>query len=333
MCLAIVKPMGISIPEEHLQNGWDNNDDGAGFVYIDPETKLFVVNKFMTYAAFIEKFNEANEAYGDVSDFLIHFRIASKGVVSIDNCHPFIVDEDRVIIHNGTMWNIDIDKKDKRSDTRVFAEDWLSQLPPDWEDNQIIHLLLEDFLGSTSKMCLLHRTKGIYIYNQDKGMWVDDIWYSNKSYEKRTYTAGFHTNSKNSLTTGFYSFLWQRMVTPEESKNMTKEEIEKHRSWDKYLAGKQSYVSSGHWTRCDLCGDYDERSAMIDMQGDHTGKVWCWDCYKSASTCSVCGKMTPDRCIDEYYNPDDGGTILICDDCVPNVNPIVIEKVDESVCK
>jgi hypothetical protein len=325
MCLAIMKPKGKPILEEYLHNGWLNNDDGAGFCYID-ENKQFVIHKSMTYEGFIDVYKEAVERYGNISDFLIHFRIASKGKTTIDNCHPFIVDKDRVIIHNGTLYNIAIDKGDGRSDTKVFAEDWLSQLPADWEDNKILHLMVEDFISSGSKICMLHRTKGIYIYNEDRGLWTDGVWYSNKSYEKHI------THNFNSMvTTTFYSFKWGRMVTLEESKKMTQQETYEHRNWDLIRKGDKKLTANnsiiGNWIQCDLCKDYDISDNMIDMMGDHANQQWCWDCYKDAEPCDSCGKTFAEKDTDDYYNPESGEMVLLCDTCVPYLNCIEVEKV------
>jgi hypothetical protein len=324
MCLAIVKPKGITISEEHLYNGWLNNNDGAGFACITNEGDFFT-HKSLTYEGFIDVYRNAVKEYGDTSDFLIHFRIASKGSKTIDNCHPFIVDADRIIIHNGTLYNIDIDKKDTRSDTKVFAEDWLAQLPAEWEDNPIIPLMLEDFITSSSKICMLHRTKGIRIFNEDKGLWVTGVWYSNKSYEKYIPFKSYYPS------TTFYSFKWERLVTLAESKKMTDKEIEEHRNWGK-STDKDIALLDKRWIKCACCDEYDTAKNMIDMEGDHKGQQWCWDCYRDSIACDCCGKNLPEKDVDEYYNPDTKELVTLCDDCAPYMNLMEVEKVDESVC-
>jgi hypothetical protein len=318
MCLAIVKPKGIIIPEEHLYNGWLNNNDGAGFACITTEGDFFV-HKSLTYEGFIDVYRNAVKDYGNTSDFLIHFRIASKGNKTIDNCHPFIIDEDRIIIHNGTLYNINIDKKDTRSDTKVFAEDWLSQLPNNWEDNKIIHFMLEDFITSGSKICMLHRTKGIYIFNEDIGVRVDGIWYSNKSYEEYVPFKSYYP------ATSFYSFIEQRLVTFEESKKMTPKEIEEHRKYRR-PAKKEDIVLDKRWVPCYCCGDYDTIANLIDMQGDHVNQMWCWDCYKGLVACDCCGKKLSEKDVDEYYNNDTKELVTLCDECAPYMNLIEVVK-------
>ena len=52
MCIIITAPAGNAIPEDHLKNGFDGNDDGAG-IAIAVDGKV-VVNKFLKYEEFIK---------------------------------------------------------------------------------------------------------------------------------------------------------------------------------------------------------------------------------------------------------------------------------------
>jgi len=303
MCLAIVKPKGVSISEEHLHNGWLNNDHGAGFVCITNEGDFFV-HKSLTYEGFIDVYRNAVKDYGDTSDFLIHFRIASKGNVTLDNCHPFIVDEDRVIIHNGTMYNIDIDKKDTRSDTKVFAEDWLSQLPADWEDNEIINLMIEDFIGA-SKIALLHRTKGVIIYNKDKGVVVDGNWYSNNTYKKYVPMI-VHKDDYD--------------MSPWLKGNYYKEHNNKHKSLSDPI------ISDRRWVICDCCTEYDVYADMKIIGG----KTLCTDCYKTSVICDCCGIRYTEEGVDYYYILESTENAVLCDDCARclEVEKKIVEEED-----
>ena len=181
MCIAIYKPKGVAINPDYLWNGWKNNDDGAGFCYIDEHSEI-IIHRSMTWLGFIDKYTDAEARYGETSPFLIHFRITSKGDTCLDNCHPFKVNDDMAIIHNGTMSSVYIPPNDKRSDTRVFAEDYLRFMPEGWHTNGIIATLIEEFIGY-SKVLMLHRTDGVYIYNEEKGLWHEGCWFSNNSYE------------------------------------------------------------------------------------------------------------------------------------------------------
>ena len=126
------------------------------------------------------------DQYGSTSPFLVHFRIATHGSVDIHNCHPFRVTENKVMIHNG-MIPVVLDKNDKRSDTRVFAENYLSKLPANWPDDPYMVDMVEDYITNGSKIALLSTdTQYVgYILNQKLGHWTDEngIWWSNKSYD------------------------------------------------------------------------------------------------------------------------------------------------------
>lgn len=185
MCIAIYQSTGYRLPKEQMVQSWKNNPDGGGFAYFDGNGEI-VIEKDMELDGMMYKYERAVDRYASTSPFAVHFRIATHGAVNLENCHPFMVSEDTVIIHNGIIPVLFESKEDPRSDTRVFAEDYLTKMKDDWMDDENMMDLVETFIGG-SKLVILSRAgkKDAYIANERTGNWSDDekIWYSNASYK------------------------------------------------------------------------------------------------------------------------------------------------------
>lgn len=186
MCIAIYKPAGKVIEEDVLKTCATNNKDGCGFAYINTDhlgVKRIKVKKTMDFEIFIRQYKRACKNNPD-SPFLIHFRIATHGEVSKFNCHPFVVDEDVVFVHNGMI--SDVAKDTRKSDTQMFNEEILKGLhPEDLVYNNTIKRLLEEFIGWNSKLIFMNIDGDIQICNEKKGNWEDGCWYSNTSWKPK----------------------------------------------------------------------------------------------------------------------------------------------------
>lgn len=179
MCIAVAIPEGQVIPFEHLEEGARANPDGCGIGWFE-DGKLHTFT-CMLFKDFTLKYEEIMMRLVS-PQLLIHFRITSKGATTLENCHPFWVNEDNILIHNGTFSGIPKDLMvNGRSDTAVFAEDILSGLPDGWKENPSIIHLLEDYVGF-SKVVILDSDQNFTFLNERGGFWVDGIWYSNKTY-------------------------------------------------------------------------------------------------------------------------------------------------------
>lgn len=92
MCIAIIKPRGIEIPDrELLRKCWEINPDGGGFMYNDG-TKVTIHKGFMKFKKFYKFFKHES----DLNDFknkdvVIHFRISTSGGINRECTHPFPV--------------------------------------------------------------------------------------------------------------------------------------------------------------------------------------------------------------------------------------------------
>jgi len=184
MCLLISSPAGVSCPKEHLKNGWRENPHGAGFAFV--KDGKIVVRKGFT------RFKDFWRTYRDFSEYpnVCHFRYANVGAINAENCHPFIVDQNLVFAHNGTISITSTDKVNHAnwSDTRIFGELILKQLRLKdynflentswkWMIGQSIGYSKLVFIDNTGKLTIINK----YLGETDE---TTGIWYSNGDYKK-----------------------------------------------------------------------------------------------------------------------------------------------------
>lgn len=185
MCLAIYCEAGATCAESDLRTAHRANPDGAGFMYVNSGGAL-VLERFMQFDPFLKALDRATDQNPD-SPFAIHFRWATHGTTTLDNVHPFRVDKHTALIHNGVL-PVQMGKGGKRSDTAVFAEDYLPRLSPTWMDDPALFDMVEQYAAG-SKLVVLTTNPAAkyaaYILNEDAGHWntANDVWYSNGSYK------------------------------------------------------------------------------------------------------------------------------------------------------
>ena len=183
MCIIMYKEPGKAIKDEWMDNSAESNADGFGLSYVHPDYGV-TTYKTMDYENFKKEFRRL-EARHSESSFVLHFRKTTDGATDVDNCHPFEVGG-LAVFHNGMITACKpADKDDKRSDTRIFCEEVLSNLQNGWYDNEATLDLIEHYIGN-SKLAIMDGGNGVTILNEDKGHWYEGIWMSNYSYYPNT---------------------------------------------------------------------------------------------------------------------------------------------------
>lgn len=179
MCLAIFKPANKKVLKYQMENAFDSNDDGAGFAY--PLNGKVVIEKgFFKFADFWK----AIVPHMD-KPMAIHFRWSTHGKVDETNCHPFKINDELAMIHNGVISGIDITDKDK-SDTRTFVDDYVKPINkgnPRFIYTEYGKRTLQACIGS-SKLVFINKKGKAVIVNETAGHWNNDVWYSNDSYKQ-----------------------------------------------------------------------------------------------------------------------------------------------------
>ena len=191
MCILIYVPSGSNVSQEDLFNACDNNPDGFGWANItqSPDGEMSITTlRTMQDKYAIDTFlaeRERDSRY----PALFHARIATHGTTDVGNCHPFVVGHpSTVLAHNGILDFVDAEGH--RSDTRVFAEDWLPNLGVEILDDEDYMAALENACWG-SKLVVLSvdptLSKWAYIINEGLGHWHEGCWFSNHSYEPYYY--------------------------------------------------------------------------------------------------------------------------------------------------
>lgn len=177
MCIAIYKPEGKVLSQDTLKECYDNNPDGAGFMYAENK-KLHIEKGFFSFDSFYKAYrvHEHKQA-------VLHFRIKTHGKIDTTNCHPFAVNNAVGFVHNGIINGFG---DANHSDTIGFNNAILQPLVHKWGNLALfqdpIIDLIEGRIGY-SKLVFLDRHGNHKIMNEGKGDWDDGVWYSNNSYK------------------------------------------------------------------------------------------------------------------------------------------------------
>ena len=181
MCVVIVKPQGRDLDLDTLRACWLANSDGAGIAWSEND-HLYIEKGFMEWGTFKEFWKA--RSWIDVPA-IVHFRIATHGAVDEDNTHPFWVFPDELAFAHNGMFSFN-KESDILSDTQIFNRHVLKQLPRNFLGNAGIRLMMEDFVGLSSKLAFLSKDGELSLVNEGGGTWKDNgCWFSNSYWEFR----------------------------------------------------------------------------------------------------------------------------------------------------
>lgn len=198
---------GFDLTKEEFQNGRRINNDGSGFAYAK-DGELFMEKGFMSF----DEFYEAYSAIGTDVPRVVHHRMGWGGGKNKDNCHPFMVNENLCVAHNGMLSSHTANAN--QSDTNIFNETILKPLfANDFEMIQkpYIKFLVSEAIGS-NKLIFLDKNGVATIINPKLGDWdksENGAWYSSMAHTTKPYVApacnNHHTTHYGKPATDYYS--------------------------------------------------------------------------------------------------------------------------------
>ena len=178
MCIIIVANKNKKIPNEHIKLASELNSDG---ISASVNNKLFVYKSIsINPDDIINLYNSIRQvATGDI---VLHFRLATHGDISDKLCHPFYVNKDLVMFHNGVIrdsvsgYN---GHNKNESDTKAFVNNVLKNFKKGFQNNKTIMNMISTSVGEYNRLCFLD-SAGRTTYTSSSE-WVEHngILYSN----------------------------------------------------------------------------------------------------------------------------------------------------------
>lgn len=197
MCIIAYKKANTAMPTKKvLKECFENNPDGAGFMYRDNINSPIIIDK--GYLNFKGLWKALRYKVNDKMEVVIHFRLGTSGEENKENCHPFPVSRnyDKLIsldikvnmalAHNGVLLKY-AEKESLFSDTQHFIAKTFSHISimGNW-GSPIVKDYIKKVIG-TDKIV-------IFKYNQETeliGLWNEDrdtnIHFSNYTYKYGRY--------------------------------------------------------------------------------------------------------------------------------------------------
>lgn len=173
MCFAILKPADQHITRKRLRKGFQENPDGAGFMYVG-RGRLRIKKGYFTFKGFYKSLRNTEKLYPK-SNFVIHFRLSTSGKTDYTNCHPFFIDKQTGFVHNGIFKGLG---NKIISDTLEYNFKTLQKLPKDFIYSEKILAKIDKYCGWGNKLIFLNNKNDYYIVNECVGKWENNIWYS-----------------------------------------------------------------------------------------------------------------------------------------------------------
>jgi len=184
MCTAILNKSNL-LSKDVFENVLDNNPDGLGIGFVEGgklRTYKDLSNVDRIYSIY-KKFRKSNS-----TPVLIHARIGTQGSKDESNIHPYFVNEDLMMIHNGII-DIDIINH-KKSDTWHVARSIQRFYDPSMvmQEGTHEHNIIQSMCGRTNKLVFLDVHNNYHIMNARLGHYdKEGNWYSNHNYLKSNY--------------------------------------------------------------------------------------------------------------------------------------------------
>lgn len=206
MCIITIKPRGKKLQDKKvLENCFDNNRDGAGYMFVNDNNEVVIRKGYMDFKKFYDNLINDYNKYGlDNKNLVMHFRIGTSGRSKLGCTHPFPITDDYKqleltetktnigICHNGIISAMN-DRKGLHSDTQLYIAHVITpmiRLHKNAYKYEDIHKSI--LMTTQSKWSMLDTDDNVYTI----GDFINDggYLYSNGTYRARiTYTPKQYT--------------------------------------------------------------------------------------------------------------------------------------------
>ena len=275
MCVIIVKEKNGSLPKkESLENCFNTNGDGAGFMYVE-DGKVVIDKGYMNFKSFYKHYKKLCNKFDNFEgkNLVMHMRISTAGGVQRENTHPFPLTDNLMqmkktylrsdvgVVHNGIISAAKPTKTQEENainDTMIFIKEYLKPIYDNWHECFTNTAFMQGVsILSGSKFAILDSNDNLYIVGDFTR--YEDSLYSNSSY--MTYKNYYRDYNYDY---GFYEDYWKDYLKNKEKK--AKKEKEKENQKDYYKCDSNDYVYL-----FDYC---DEEIPIYELQTEEGSEFW-----------------------------------------------------------
>lgn len=185
MCIIVFDKRSATtttVDKDILLRCQEKNQDGMGIMWGDGE-KLHTFTTLNDFDAIYERYLEARAQKFKTA---LHFRIGTKGTVTQDNCHPFVIHDDLAFMHNGTMHDVfkASDLPEDWNDTRYVNENLFQTFPRHFLTLPSYHVILDTLLKG-DRLLFMDQLGRSMIFNANTGFWLwgkvgEGVWFSHQ---------------------------------------------------------------------------------------------------------------------------------------------------------
>lgn len=173
MCLIIYSPKGALVERSVAAYAHCQNSDGIGVMSVEGIEKFMGRKALKRAYRYIQTYLSPHETpYG------LHFRWATHGDVKLANTHPYETpDGKHWVMHNGVISLTTAESSKNESDTAVFVRKYMDAIRP--FDDKTYWTHIESLVNWGNKLLVMDDGGQFKICNEDAGVWVEGMWYSN----------------------------------------------------------------------------------------------------------------------------------------------------------
>lgn len=176
MCILIHHTPETNFELGHLQDFFNKNSDGFGAMVKQPDG-VKIIKTVGNIDEIHELYNNEIKGY----EAVIHFRMKTHGDIDLFNCHPYQVNDNLWMAHNGILSTGNAADTTK-SDTWHYINDYLRPLlakNPELISEPAFQKLIESHIGYTNKFGFMDGDGNVVIINRNAGVEHFGAWLSN----------------------------------------------------------------------------------------------------------------------------------------------------------
>lgn len=181
MCIIVYNKTGKALDKGQMQVAYDNNPHGYGLMWYDKDTKR--IRTIKRHDSDFESLWGTLQKLEGIT-YALHLRWRTRGAHGLEQCHPHKVvsmddgaPEDVFLMHNGTFAAFAQHKS--KSDTKLFAQKLRSVMRGTKHEFEKSLGRMNVHVNTFDKLLFMHSSGKVTFVNDQKGSWIDGVWYSN----------------------------------------------------------------------------------------------------------------------------------------------------------